>query len=298
MSAAPPLPAWLTDLLPFARHGVDVGGVRMHVMSAGDGPAVLLLHGNPTWGFLWRRVVAALAGHRLRLVLPDLIGLGLSDKPRDLRLHTLERHSGWLQRLVEAERLDRFVFVGHDWGGPIGLHMLANHPRRALGLVLTNTVVGPPRPGSRPTPFHRLANVPLLSTVIFRLLGFPQRTLRWVQGDPASIRGVVARAYRWPLRGLARNAAPLALARMVPTSPTHPSLEPMRRAQSFVEGFHGPAAIVWGDRDPVLARAFGRVSRLLPTATVTRTAGGHFLQEEVPEAIAAAVLDVARRAFA
>lgn len=276
----------------------------MHVMSAGNGPAVLLLHGNPTWGFLWRRVVAALTaaseqgGERgLHLVFPDLIGLGLSSKPRDPRLHTLERHAGWIERLVEVLRIERYVFVGHDWGGPIGLRALACHPERAAGLVLLNTVAGPPRPGSRPTAFHRFANLPVLSNLVFRLGGFPQRWLHRAQGDPASIRGLVARAYRWPLRGIRNNAAPLALARMVPTSPEHPSMEPLRRVQAFVESFRGPASIVWGERDPVLARALGRVSRLLPSAPIVRTAGGHFLQEEVPEMIAAAVLEVARAAF-
>lgn len=295
--AAPPLPDWLADQLPFARTTADVGGYRMHVMSAGDGPAALLLHGNPTWGYLWRKVVAALAGSGLRLVFPDLVGLGLSDKPRHAREHTLERHALWLTRLVEALGLERFVFVGHDWGGPIGLRMLADQPQRAAGLVLLNTVAGPPREGSRPTPFHRFAALPVLPALVFRGLGFPQRVLARVQGDPRSIRGTTARAYAWPLRGLRNNVAPLALARMVPTGSSHPSLEPLRRAQAFVEGFRGPAAIVWGDRDPVLARALGRLSRLLPEAPVTRTAGGHFLQEEVPDAIAAAVRSVAAAAY-
>jgi haloalkane dehalogenase len=294
---APALPDWLADQLPFARQLVAVGDRRMHVMTAGDGPAVLMLHGNPTWGFLWRRVVAALGDHRLRLVLPDLVGLGLSDKPRDPRAHTLDNHAIWLERLVEALGLDRFVFVGHDWGGPIGLRMLATRPERAAGLVLLNTVAGPPRPGSRPTAFHRLANLPLVSTLLFRVGGLPQRALHRAQGDPRSIRGDVARAYRWPLRGLARNVAPLALARMVPTTQEHPSIEPLRRTQGFVESYRGPAAIVWGDRDPVLARALGRLQRMLPAASVTHTDGGHFLQEEVPEAIAAAVHSVVDLAF-
>ena len=266
-------------------------------MSAGDGPAVLLLHGNPTWGYLWRRVVARLADHGLRLVFPDLVGLGLSEKPRRAAEHTLERHAVRLGRLVEALGLERFVFVGHDWGGPIGLRMLADQPHRAAGLVLLNTVAGPPREGSRPTPFHRFAALPVLPTLVFRGLGFPQRFIAWAQGDPASIRGTTARAYAWPLRGWRNDVAPLALARMVPTRPGHPSIEPLRRVQAFVEGFDGHAAIVWGDRDPVLARALGRLSRMLPRAPVTRTPGGHFLQEEVPEAIAAAVRGVADAAF-
>jgi pimeloyl-ACP methyl ester carboxylesterase len=294
---APPMPGWLADQLPFARAAVDVGGWRLHVMTAGDGPAVLLLHGNPTWGYLWRKVAAALDGARLRLVIPDLVGLGLSDKPREAAAHTIDNHALWLTRLVEALDLDRFVFVGHDWGGPIGLRMLADRPERAAGLVLLNTVAGPPREGSRPTPFHRFAALPLLPALVFRGLGFPQRFLAGAQGDRASIRGETARAYAWPLRGRRNNVAPLALARMVPTGRDHPSLPALRRAQGFVEAFGGPAAIVWGDRDPVLARACGRLSRSLPNAPVTHTPGGHFLQEEVPAEIAAAVRSVAAQAF-
>ena len=84
---------------------------------------------------------------------------------------------------------------------------------------------------------------------------------------------------------------------MVPTAPGHPSVEPLRRAQRFVEGFAGPAAIVWGDRDPVLARAANRLGRMLPRASITHTAGGHFLQEEVPDVIATAVREVAMAAY-
>ena len=185
------------------------------------------------------------------------------------------------------------MFVAHDWGGPIGLRALADRPGRLAGLVVLNTVVGPPRPGFRPTSFHRLARLPIVSTLLFRGLGFPQRALHRVQGDPASIRGEVARAYSFPLRGLARSAAPLALARMVPDSMGHPSVEPLRRCQELVEGFAGPAAIVWGDRDPVLGRVRTWIEKLLPRARVTRTAAGHFLQEEVPAEIAAAVRSVA-----
>lgn len=294
---APPLPPWIEAMLPpVSRRLVDVGGLRMHVMSAGEGTPVLLLHGNPTWGFLWRRVVALLAGRPLRLVVPDLVGLGLSDRPRHASAHTLENHAAWVRGLLDALGLERVVFVGHDWGGPIGLRALADRPRSLAGLVLLNTVAGPPREGSRPTAFHRFANLPVLSTAAFRLAGFPQRFLAWSQGDRESIRGEVARAYRWPLRGPSRNAAPLALARMVPTGAGHPSLPAMRRCQELVEAFRGPAAIVWGDRDPVLGRARGRLERMLPRAEITRTRGGHFLQEEEPGAIAAAIARVASAA--
>jgi haloalkane dehalogenase len=290
---APPLPDWLAAMLPgFERALIDIEGTRLHVMESGPkaGLPVVMLHGNPTWGFLWRKVVAELPG--IRVVLPDLLGLGLSDHPRDPSAHTLDEHARLIGGLLDQLAPGRLVFVGQDWGGPIGLRALAERAERLAGLVVLNTVVGPPRPHFKPTVFHRLAQTPLISDVIFRGLGFPQSALWLAQGDRASIRGPVARAYRWPLRGLSRNLAPLALARMVPDSLTHPSIEPLGHCQRLVESFRGPAAIVWGDRDPVLGRVRTWVEKLLPQAKVTRTRAGHFLQEEVPAEIAAAVRSV------
>jgi cis-3-alkyl-4-acyloxetan-2-one decarboxylase len=289
-----PIPDWIERQLPpgARRRIVDVGGARMHVMEWGEGRPVLLQHGNPTWGFLYRKVLKALAGAPLRLVAPDLVGLGFSDKP-GAEAHTLDNHARWLGALLDELKLEELVFVAHDWGGPIGLRALADRPGLLKGLVVLNTVVSPPRPGFRPSAFHRLARLPIVSTLLFRGLGFPQRALHRVQGDRTSIRGEVARAYRVPLRGWSRNAAPLALARMVPDSMSHPSIEPLRRCQQVVEGFDGPAAIVWGDRDPILGRVRTWIEKLLPRARVTRTDAGHFLQEEVPAEIAAAVRAVA-----
>ena len=301
-SAAPALPDWLERQLPFRRTLVDVGdGLRMHVMEQGSGRPVVMLHGNPTWGFLWRKVAAALAGEPLRIILPDLVGLGLSDKPRDAAAHTLENHGRWLGALLDAvvpERDGRLVFVGQDWGGPVGLRALADRPARVAGLVLANTVIGPPRPGFRPTAFHRFARMPVVSDLVFRVGGFPQNAMGWAQGDKQSIRGDVARAYRWPLRHLRDRVAPLAMARMVPDSPSHPSIAGLERCQAFVDAFTGPMAFVWGDRDPVLGRVRSFLEKRFPSVPMTRTQAGHFLQEEVPAELAAAVRDVTRRSAA
>jgi haloalkane dehalogenase len=293
---APPLPDFLARALPFERSLVEVGGLRLHVMEAGSGPTAILLHGNPTWGFLWRRVAAPLSASGLRVVLPDLPGLGLSDKPRDPAFHTLENHARLMGALLDKIAPGPLLLVLHDWGAPIALAALADRPGRLAGLVVTNTGVGPPRPTTRPTAFHRFANLPVLSDVAFRLLGFPQRALHLAQADRRSISGDVARAYRWPLRRVADRTAPLALARMVPLRADHPSIPGLRRSLATASSFEGPAAIVWGDRDPVLGRALRGVAEALPRAIVTRVPAGHYLQEEAPEAIAAAVLDVARRA--
>ena len=291
---APALPAWLAGTLPFERYAVNIDGHRLHVMEQGEGRPVVLMHGNPTWAYLWRKVARELAGEPLRLVMPDLLGLGLSDKPRDPGVHTLGTHAGLMAKLIEGLDLQGAVAVGQDWGGPIVFGAFMRVPERMAGMVVLNTVLGPPSPGFKPAAFHRFAHGPL-APLAFRLFGFPQRWLHGAQGDRSSIRGEVKRAYVWPLKGLANNVAPLALARMVPDSLEHPSVGELETLNGFVKSFEGPQAIVWGDRDPVLGRLRRRTERWLPSATVTATEAGHFLQEEVPEKIAAAIRDVVRR---
>lgn len=298
MHDVPELPAWLAALLPLRRRAsVLADGSQIHRIDHGeaDAPVVLLLHGNPTWSFLWREVIARLPG--LRCVAPDLLGFGLSSRIA-LHEHTVERHVDALAELVEALELRRFVLVGQDWGGALGPVLAARMPERVAGVVLGNTsVVLPPRP--RGTWFHRFARTPVVSDLAFRGLGFPQNALWVAQGDRRSIRGPVARAYRWPLRRLSDRSGPLALARMVPDSLQHPSIAPLRRGEAWLQEFvagGGPLALVWGERDPILGRALARHERAFPTASVTRTRAGHFLQEEVPEALAAAIREVADRA--
>ncbi|MCA9634338.1 MAG: alpha/beta fold hydrolase [Myxococcales bacterium] len=285
----PTLPTWLEPQVPFKRYRVQVGGYRMHVMEQGRGRPVLLLHGNPTWGYLYRKVASELAGEPLRLIMPDLIGLGFSDKPVDALAHQLDHHASWLGSLIDQLELEDLIFVGQDWGGPIGLRALADRPRRMTGLVILNTVIGPPRPEFKPTTFHRFARLPLVSDFVFGRLGFPEIGMHQVQGDRKSISGEIKRAYRYPLRKHADRVAPLALARMVPDGLDHPSVEPLGHCQELVLGFEGPIDVVWGKRDPVLGSVGRHLERQLPKARFTWTDAGHFLQEEVPGPIADAV---------
>lgn len=296
---APPLPDFLARQLPFdrafhiLREGPDAGR-RLHFIDHGNRGArpVLLLHGNPTWSYLWRKVVALLPG--FRCIAPDLLGLGLSDRLPRLEDHTVDRHGLAIADLVEALDLQGIILVAQDWGGPIAMQVGLQHPDRIAGVVLANTAVTIPS-HPRGTWFHKLARVPLVSHLLFRGLGFPQIALWGVQGDRKSISGEVARAYRWPLGTWKDRVAPLALARMVPNGPDHPSMEALRKGEAWIRGFTGPMALVWGMRDPILAHALRHHERAFPNAPVTRTEAGHFLQEEVPEALAAAVEDVARR---
>ncbi len=274
------------------RRRIDVGGETMVVHECGEGRPVLMLHGNPTWAFLYRKVCAALRKDSFRLICPDLVGFGLSSKPA-AEAHTLENHASWMGALIEKLDLNDAIIVGQDWGGPIGLLGASQHSDRFSAMVILNTVVSPPKPGFKPTAFHRFARLPLVSDLVFRRLEFPQRALHMAQGDRASIRGAVTRAYRWPLRDYADRAAPLATARMVPDNQQHPSIAPLERCRDYVTGFSGPIHVVWGERDPVLGSAIGWIEKLLPDAVVTRTKAGHFIQEEEPNAIAAAIRSVA-----
>lgn len=298
MSDAPELPPWLAALLPLRRSTRALADGRViHFIDHGqpDAPTALMLHGNPTWSFLWRRVIAALP--ELRCVAPDLLGFGLSSRLA-ADLHSIDYHADALAEWARAIDLRRFVLVGQDWGGPLCMALAERLRERVAGVVLGNTsVVVPER--WRGTWFHRFARVPVVSDLVFRGLGFPQIALWSAQGDRSSIRGAVARAYRWPLRHLSRRAGPLALARMVPDGPEHPSVAPLRRGEAWIREFlaaGGPLALVWGQRDPILGRALDRHVRAFPQASVTRTQAGHFLQEEVPDALAAAIREVSARA--
>jgi haloalkane dehalogenase len=292
--AAPELPGWLDALVPFDRYRVDIGEHQLHVMESGAGRPVVLLHGNPTWGFLYRKVATELAGEPLRVIMPDLVGFGFSSRPGSASAHTLAHHAQWFGQLLDALELDDLIFMGQDWGGAIGTLALSERPGRMSGLVLGNTAVTPPKEGFNPTAFHKLARVPVLSDALFRGLGYPQSNLNLGQGERHSITGDVARAYKYPLRTWRDRGAVLAMAREVPDSLEHPSVPLLQRCKEFIEGFDGPAAIVWGDRDPVLSKLKNRTARLLPQANVTSTPAGHFLQEQVPVEIADAIRQVAR----
>jgi haloalkane dehalogenase len=293
---APDLPPWMAKEVPFTRYRVDVGdGLRMHVMETGRGLPVLMVHGNPTWGFLYRKVAMCLQGQGLRLIMPDLIGFGFSDKPRDFSVHTIRNHSKWLGSLIDELDLYDTVFVGQDWGGAIGLHPFTTRQDRLGGMVVLNTVLDAPSPGFKPTAFHRFSHMPLISDFAFRVLPLPQAVLHIAQGDKSSIRGNVARAYRYPFRHIRDRVAPLATARMAVDKMGHPSIPALEECAALARSFDGPKAMVWGRRDPILARALKRTKALLHDPPVTETQAGHFLQEEVPDEIAAAILDVSTR---
>lgn len=291
-SAAPALPDWITVQFPYARRLFHNGPHTIHFVDEGSGPAVLLQHGNPTWSYLWRRVIARLIPGGIRVIAPDLVGLGLSSKPRDPSVHTLEFHANQVSALVAALQLDSLTVVGQDWGGPIVGLMAARHPQWIRGAVFANTMLAQPERPPRVTPFHRFANMPLISDFAFKRLLFPIPVLHKVQGDRDSIGRREKRAYRYPLRRPADRVAPLAFARMVPLDLSHPTVQTLGEVDAWARNFSGPVRLVWGMQDPILGPSLKKMKELFPAAPVTETDAGHFLQEEVPMLLAEAILKV------
>lgn len=281
-------PSFVLRDFPYPAHALEVSGGQLAHVETGAGRPVVLVHGNPTWGFLWRRVMAELRGTPLRLLAPDLLGFGRSSKPRSVRWHSVEAHGRTLLEWMGALDLREAVLVVHDWGGPIACWAAAQGRARVSALCLLNTAVVLPSHFGSPA-FHRLARLPGVGSVAFRLLGFPLGQLHRVQADRGSISGDVARAYRWPLRHVRDRAGPLALARMFPDGRQHPSVPALQEVEAWVRSFAGPVELVWGRKDPILGRALKRHRAALPSARVTEVDAGHFLQEEAAQPIAEAV---------
>ncbi|MCB9641558.1 MAG: alpha/beta fold hydrolase [Myxococcales bacterium] len=297
---APALPHWIEEMMPFQRKAFSLrydGRIEgtMHFVDHGSPQAqpLLLVHGNPAWSFLWRKIIQALDPQRFRCIAPDLLGFGASTKLPKLGDHSLKAHVDAVTQLVEALDLKQVILVGQDWGGPIATGVGARCPERIAGIVLGNTsVLAPKRP--KGTLFHRFAQLPILSNLVFYGFNFPQSILQRVQGDPTSIQREVKKAYLWPFRSFSSRSAPLALARMVPNHPEHPTMQPLQQIEAWLRSFTGPMALVWGERDPVLGKALKRHTQAFPQATVTITQAGHFLQEEVPQEFVLAIEQIAK----
>lgn len=288
-SDAPALPEWLEEQLPFRRRMYTGGDYKMHFIDEGSGPVVLMQHGNPMWCYLWRKVIRLVLAQPVRVIAPDLIGMGLSDKPRDPRVHTLGFHGRQLSDLIRALDLQDIILVGQSWGGPVTGLAAAMNPERIAGAVFSNTYLHLHKKPPRVMPFHRFANMPLIADAVFRLFNFPLLLLTRVQGDPKSIGPREMRAYRYPLRALRDRTAPLAFARMVPTSLEHPTITELAKAERWARAFTGPVELVWGCKDPILGNAWRGNLELFPDANVAKTSAGHYLQEEVPEELASAI---------
>ena len=276
--------ARLGSIYPFAPRFHDHGGVLQHYLDEGEptAPPVLCLHGNPTWSFAWRNLIPALAeGHRV--IVPDHIGCGLSDKPQDYD-YVLERHIENIERLVLSLGLERITLVLHDWGGAIGMGFARRHPKRIARIALMNTAA------------FLSTEIPLRISIC-RVPGFGAFAVRGLNGfaRAATMMAVtkrmapeIRRGYLLPYDNYRNRVAVHRFVQDIPLSPAHPSYPELEAIDASLERFRAtPAALFWGERDWCFTPAFREVwQERLPRAEVHRFEdGAHYIFEDAADEV-------------
>ena len=266
-------------------------GIKLHVLEVGQGYPLFLQHGNPTSGFLYRRVAEELPLDRVRVIMPTLVGLGFSSKV-PASDHTLDNHVRWLNAVLTQLKLTEVIYAGQDWGGPTGMGALAESPELLKGAVLMNTGFNAPTGPMQLSQAHATVATPVVGELMVEVFLSIFESLPRMQGDPDSMPADVIELYARPVQESGNSKAPLAMMRMVTDGLDHPSVPAMRKIEQYVKGLDIPAEIVWGMNDPILAKGLPGMRENFPSAPVTETEAGHFLQEEVPVEIAAALMRV------
>ena len=284
---------------PFEPRYVDVGqGLRMHYVADGpdDGPVVLLLHGYPTWSYLYRKVIPVLADAGLRAVAPDHVGFGRSDKLTERTAYTFEGYVVWLGRFIEALDLRDITVVAQDWGGPIGLGTLARRPERFSRIVVSNTILHTcdrDLEGLTAWAHHRIdGDRMVLSEALLDYLAFTQRAPEikpsWIVGAAGGpIAPEVAAAYDSPFPEPVYTAALRQLPALIPLTGNDPGAAIGRATCSALAGWTKPLLTAFSDGDPATAgwdHVFQqRVPGAAGQAHVTIAGAGHFVQEQKGE---------------
>ena len=269
----------------------DQDGGTLRIAWVEDGPAhaepVLMLHGEPSWSFLYRRMMPILAAAEHRVICPDLVGFGRSDKPTRIDDHTYARHVEWMRALAfDVLDLRHVTLVGQDWGGLIGLRLAAEHPDRFAGIVVANT--GLPT-GDLPMPETWWS---------FRkaIQGAPRLEVgRFVEaGCRRPMAGDIRAGYDAPFPDDSYSAGPRAMPGLVPTTPDDPASESNRAAWKALCDSPTPMLVAFSDSDPItgpMAEIFAsqmRGAHGVEHPVITNA--GHFLQEDAGEELAEAIV--------
>ena len=278
-----PIPQAIQHLYPFKPHYLSVGGPRMHYVDEGQGPAVVMLHGNPTWSFYYRELISGLCD-QYRVIAPDHVGCGLSDKPQRYA-YTLATHIENLERLLERLKLEEFTLVVHDWGGAIGFGYACRHPERVRRFIIFNTAAFFGRIPVR----IRVCRVPIFGMLAVRgLNGFARAAVRMACKDRRRMTGAVQAGYLLPYADFRSRIAIHRFVQDIPTSSSHPTYPLMRSIETALSQLRDrPMLICWGMRDFCFTEAFldGWIDRF-PEAQVHRFAdAGHYVVEDAGEAI-------------
>jgi haloalkane dehalogenase len=271
---------------PFAPRYIELDGMRLHFVDEGRGAPVLLLHGEPTWSYLYRGVIPYVVGAGARAVAPDYLGFGKSDKWTDEGRYSYAMHVATIERFVEALDLRGLTLVVHDWGGPIGLRVATRHRHRVARLVVLNTgLFGGDEPLS--------AGLQAWRAYVARTPDLPAGlVVRRAAADRSRVTDAIVQAYDAPYPDLASKAGARAFPAMIPTKPDEPGAREMVETRATLRVWAPPTLVLWGDSDRVFPVEAGRhFAELVPGATFRVIPGaGHFVSEEQGAAVAAEVV--------
>jgi haloalkane dehalogenase len=266
----------------------DGGTLRMAYVEAGpaDGPVALLLHGEPSWSFLYRDVIRVLAGAGVRAVAPDLVGFGRSDKPTRVEDHSYARHVEWVRALAfDVLDLHDVTLVGQDWGGLLGLRLVAEHPERFARVVAANTGL--------PTGDHAMPEVWWQFRRAVEHAEILDIGRLVASGCVRELADEVRAAYDAPFPDERHKAGPRAMPLLVPTAPDDPATAANRAAWARLGELDLPVLVAFSDRDPITRDMAAVLQRALPGAGGREhpvlLRAGHFLQEDAGEELGAVV---------
>ncbi len=257
-------------------------GLRLaHVDTGGepDAPVVLLMHGEPTWSFLWRKVIPPLVAAGYRCIAPDLPGFGRSDKPTDIAWYTYDRLTASLRHLIESLDLREITFVVHDWGGPIGLRAATESPERVKRVVAMDT-------GVFTGTFKMSDNWQTFADFVAKTEDLPVGFL--VKGACArEMPDEVFAAYEAPFPEPAAKAGARAMPPLIPREETTPDARTGQRVLEALAAADWPKLVLWADKDPVLPTKLGEAfsERIGADGPHWIENAGHFLQEDAGERI-------------
>lgn len=249
-------------------------GLRVAYIDEGEGPVVFLLHGMPSWGFLWRHVMPAFLDAGYRVVVPDLLGFGRSDKPLVVADYTYDLHTGSMASLIAALKLVDINFVFHDWGGPIGMLVAKRHQE----LIATTTMMDT---GFNTGDFKMSEAWQVFHDFVVTTNELPIGFL--VKGAVArEMSDEVFKAYEAPFPTEASKAGARAFPPMIPRTVDHPDAVDGREALEAFVLAAWPKLVLWADKDPVLPQKLGNVlaERIHADGPVVVKDAGHFLQED------------------
>jgi haloalkane dehalogenase len=272
------LPPDLAALYPFARHYHKLSdGARLHYVDEGQGPVVLMLHGNPTWSWMYRDLIRALAT-RFRCIVPDHVGCGFSDKPQDYP-YTLAQHMKNVRSLLDSLEITHYNLVAHDWGGAIGMGVAGSRPDQVGRIALMNTAAYT----SMEIPLRIAAcKIPGFGALAIRgCNAFAGGAVHMATTRPLS--RTVKRGFLWPYRNWHDRVANLRFVQDIPLSPMHPSYATLERVEKCLTFLADkPLLLCWGMRDWCFTPRFlnGFVGRFPKAEVEVYEAGGHYLLED------------------